>query len=148
LLAIFLVISCSGCLTFGKGMIDTNESVAVESSPQGAQVEAGKQDCETPCVVELEQTRDHVLVVKKAGYEPRILNIRSKHGWGGAGLSFVTNSAVWGWWTLGIGTVAGMLVDLVSGSMKSLELPEDKIVKVELDEEKVIPHVSGAPPGS
>jgi hypothetical protein len=41
--------------------------------------------------------------------------------WSGFGHSTATNTALWGWWTFGIGTGIGWLIDACSGAMKNLK---------------------------
>ena len=130
--ALTLLICCSGCLTFGRFLIKTQQNVTFVSDPEGAKVESGEVECEAPCGLHLSPVEDHTITFRKEGYKSELVVIRSEHGWDGAGMSFATNTAIWGWWTLGIGTAAGMLVDLSSGSMKSLDLPDDKTIRVTL----------------
>jgi hypothetical protein len=146
--ALALVTCCSGCLTFGRGLIGTHQSVTFVSEPEGADVEIHDMDCVTPCALDLSPTDDHTVALKKSGYESELVRLHSKHGWAGAGMSFAANTAVWGWWTLGIGTAAGMIVDLFSGSMKSLDLPDDETIHVQLTPIARPDVAAGVPPST
>jgi len=116
LLPIFL----SGCSTvFGRQHDDQN--VSFDSNIQGVEVNCSGKRVDAPGSIPLRQSKNHSCIAQKTGYEKKVFNIRSGITWSGFGHSTATNTALWGWWTLGIGTGIGWLVDSVSGAMRNLK---------------------------
>lgn len=110
----------SGCATmFGRQqdeqLVYFNSKIAeVEVNCEGKAVK-------TPGIIALRQSRDHACIAEKAGYQKETIEIKSGTSWMGFAQSVALNTAAWGWWTLGIGTGIGMLVDFPSGAMKNLK---------------------------
>ena len=75
----------------------------------------------TPGSISLRQSKNHSCLAEKAGYKKEVIEIRSVTSWSGFANSFALNTAAWGWWTFGIGTGIGMLIDFPSGAMKNLK---------------------------
>jgi len=108
-----------------RGSGRTIASVAIITEPQEANIACDGQRLISPTTVNLDKATDHSIIITKTGY--KAVNIRLRSGvrpFKGVGASFVENTAAWGWWTLGIGTAAGMIVDAASGSMKDLNTTE------------------------
>ena len=75
----------------------------------------------TPGSISLRQSKNHSCLAEKSGYKKEVIEIRSGTSWSGFANSFALNTAAWGWWTFGIGTGIGMLIDFPSGAMKNLK---------------------------
>lgn len=75
----------------------------------------------TPGSIALRQSKNHSCLAEKSGYKKEVIEIRSGTSWSGFANSFALNTAAWGWWTFGIGTGIGMLIDFPSGAMKNLK---------------------------
>lgn len=120
-LSVFLL---SGCSTiFGRHQDE--QLVFFDSNLQEVEVTCSGKRVVTPGSVPLRQSKSHSCTAEKEGYEKKVFQIRSGVSWSGFGHSTATNTGAWGWWTLGIGTGIGWLVDLPSGAMKNLK--EDTI---------------------
>ena len=114
----------SGCSTiFGRHQDE--QMVSFDANVQEVEVICSGKRVMTPGSLPLRQSKDHACTAQKEGYERKVFKIASGISWSGFGHSTATNSAAWGWWTLGIGTGIGWLVDLPSGAMKNLK--EDSI---------------------
>ena len=114
-----LSIGLAGCSTiFGRQ--HDEETVFFESNVPEVEVVCSGRRTLTPGSFPLRQSKNHACTAQKEGYEKKVFEIRSGVSGSGLGHSFATNTATWGWWTLGIGTAVGMLVDLPAGSMKNL----------------------------
>jgi len=120
-LSVFLVtIMISGCSTlFGRHHDDQN--VMFDSNIQNLEVICSGKKVYTPGSLPLRQSKSHVCTATAPGYEKQILKLKSGVSWSGFGHSTATNTATWGWWTLGVGTAVGWLVDLPAGSMRNLK---------------------------
>lgn len=118
--ALALISPLAGCATVMRASHATTE-VQVYTDPSAAVVKCSGQSIETPGSLSLHRSQDHMLYIEKHGYKRAVVYLRSRAGGEGVGASFFTNTVTVGWWTLGIGTAAGMLVDTASGSMKDLE---------------------------
>lgn len=117
---ILLPIYISGCSTvFGRQHDDQN--VSFDSNIQGVEVNCSGKNVVTPGSIPLRQSKSQSCIAKAEGYEKKTFNIRSGITWAGFGHSTATNTAIWGWWTLGIGTGIGWLIDSVSGAMRNLK---------------------------
>ena len=75
----------------------------------------------TPGSIALCQSKSHACLAEKAGYRKEVIEIKSGTSWSGFANSFALNTAAWGWWTLGIGTGVGLLVDFPTGAMRNLK---------------------------
>ncbi len=110
----------TGCATtFGRH--HDEESVTFDSNVPGVEVICSGKRVETPGSIPLMQSKTHSCTAQKEGYEKKAFQIRSGTSWSGFGFSTALNTAAWGWWTLGIGTAIGWLVDWPSGSMRNLK---------------------------
>ncbi|MBI1869840.1 MAG: hypothetical protein HYS07_01445 [Chlamydiae bacterium] len=134
-LILAVLFSSPGCATMMRASHETLE-VQVHTDPAGAIVKCSGQTIETPGSLSLHRSQDHVIYIEKPGYKRAVVHLRSRPSGGDMGASFFTNTATVGWWTLGIGTVAGMAVDAVSGSMNDLETTS-LLVKLEPGEGEV-----------
>ena len=61
----------------------------------------------TPGSIPLRQSKSHACQARKDGFKSKTFRVRSGTSWKGFGHSTATNTAAWGWWTLGIGTAIG-----------------------------------------
>lgn len=126
--ATLLVIICclslvlSSCATMYRGTTGSFKEVPIRTDPSGATVIAGGQSFTTPGILQLVKNRSHNIIIKMDGYKTVRININSKVRAGGVGSSFASNTAAWGWWTLGIGTAIGMITDAASGSLKDINV--------------------------
>jgi len=140
ILAIFLlciVLTISGCATMIRGATGTTTPVTVRTDPSGATVIVGGQESTSPAVFTLEKKKNYQIVIKKKGYRSVIINLRSRAKAGDVGTSFLTNTAAFGWWSLGIGTAIGMLADAATGSV--VDLDTDSIfVKLQQGEGEIV----------
>lgn len=75
----------------------------------------------TPGSIALRQSKNHSCYAEKSGYRKEVVEIQSGTSWSGFANSFALNTAAWGWWTLGIGTGIGLLIDFPSGAMRNLK---------------------------
>ena len=75
----------------------------------------------TPGVLNLDMKKSYNIVIRKPGY--KTVNVAFSTGFRAkdVGVSFLGNTAVFGWWTFGIGTAVGMAVDAFSGSMSGFK---------------------------
>lgn len=117
LAALFLLNGCS--TIFGRQQDE--QMITFDSNVQEVEVICSGKKVLTPGSLPLRQSKDHQCTAQKEGYEKKAFKIASGLSWSGFGHSTATNTAAWGWWTLGIGTGVGWLVDLPSGSMKNLK---------------------------
>ena len=120
-LLLAMAIGLSGCATTTRGFTGTESSVFITSDPLGATAIAGGQVVTTPGRLATSRTRKQVVVVKKEGYQTRKVELPVGFSWKQFGLSLGGNTATIGWWTLGIGTVIGMVVDAFSGAMRDVK---------------------------
>jgi len=74
-----------------------------------------------PGSLALKQSRSHYCVARADGGGEQSRKIRSKISRAGFRHSTEVNASKWGKWTLGVGTLIGWTVDLVSGAMRGLE---------------------------
>ena len=111
----------SGCTTIIRGSTGTTTQFTVRTDPPGADVIIGGKKMRSPAIFDLERRKNYKVVVRKEGYKTTTVNLRSRVEGKQAGTSFLGNTAAFGWWTLGIGTVVGMIVDTVSGSLAELD---------------------------
>ena len=120
-LCVFLMtVMVSGCSTvFGRQHDDQN--ITFDSNVQGVEVNCSGKRVNTPGFIPLRQSKSASCVAEAPGYEKKAFTINSGISWSGFGNSTALNTALWGWWTLGIGTAIGWLVDSVSGAMRNLK---------------------------
>lgn len=110
----------NGCSTiFGRN--HDEQMVMFDASVSEVEVVCSGKRVITPGSLPLRQSKDHACIAQKEGYERKAFKIASGISWSGFGHSTATNSAAWGWWTFGIGTGVGWLVDLPSGAMKNIK---------------------------
>lgn len=121
LISVFLIpVFICGCSTvFGRQHDEQN--VSFDSNVQGVEINCSGKRVDAPGAIPLRQSKSHSCIAQTPGYEKKVFNIRSGISWDGFGHSTATNTAIWGWWTLGIGTAIGWLIDSVSGAMRNLK---------------------------
>lgn len=123
-----LALLLSGCATIMRGSGRTIASVSIITEPQEANITCDGQKLISPTTVNMDKATDHSIIITKDGYKTVSIKLRSGvRPFKGIGASLVENTAAWGWWTLGIGTAAGMIVDATSGAMKDLNTTEINI---------------------
>ncbi|MGK0375611.1 MAG: hypothetical protein ACJA2E_002091 [Arenicella sp.] len=106
----------TGCATIVKG---TTQTIPVSSDPSGADVKLdGLLYGQTPTTLEVKRKRNHLIVIEKAGYQPKSVPITKNVG-----------GAVWG--NILAGGLIGWGVDATSGAQYNLT-PEVVTVKLEL----------------
>jgi len=115
-----IVLQVSGCSTL-IGRVNNEEEVFFESNVQDAEVICAGRHVKTPGSISLAVTKTHTCSAEKEGYQKKVIQIASGPTWSGFALSTALNTAAWGWWTMGIGTAVGWLVDFASGAMKGLK---------------------------
>ncbi len=109
-----------GCSTvFGRQ--HDEENVSFDSNVQNVEVICSGKRVSAPGSIPLMQSKSHACVAQAPGYEKKVFSIKSGISWAGFGHSTGTNTAIWGWWTLGIGTGIGWLIDSISGAMRNLK---------------------------
>ncbi len=114
-----LIAFLPGCATI-YGRQNDMENVFFESNVEEVEVICSGESVRTPGNLKLRQSRDHNCKALKEGYESRYFRISSSTSREGFRYSTRINTAKWGWWTLGIGTLTGWAVDFVSGAMRDL----------------------------
>jgi len=114
----------SGCSTTFARQVD-DQVVSFDSNVPDVEVNCSGKRTRTPGNIPLRQSKTHACMAELKGYEKQAFQIKSGISGGGFLHSTATNTAAWGWWTLGIGTGVGWLVDASSGAMKNLK--EDSI---------------------
>jgi len=120
-LAIALVLPLlTGCSTMFGRQHDEQE-VFFDSNVSGVEVNCSGRRTKTPGAMPLKQSTDHSCVAEREGYERKVFKIPSGLSWSGFAHSTALNTASTGWWTMGIGTGIGWLVDIASGSMKNIK---------------------------
>ncbi len=110
----------SGCSTM-YGRQHDEQTVYFDSNIEGTEVNCSGKNTITPGNLMLVQSKNHSCSARTDGYENWYFRVRSNLSKEGFDHSTSVNTAKWGWWTLGIGTVIGWTVDVLSGSMRSLE---------------------------
>jgi hypothetical protein len=113
------VLLCGCSTVFGRQSDEQN--VSFDSNVQGVEVNCSGKRVNTPGNIPLRQSKNHACIAEAPGYEKKVFDIKTGISWGGFGNSTAINTAIWGWWTLGIGTVVGWLVDSASGAMRNLK---------------------------
>lgn len=113
-------LATSGCSTvFGRH--HDEQMVTFDANVQGVDIVCSGKRTETPGSIPLRQSKSHACTAKKEGYQKKAFRVRSGTSWSGFGHSTALNSVIWGWWTLGIGTGIGWLIDWPSGAMRNLK---------------------------
>lgn len=120
LIVCLLLLQLSGCSTmFGRQ--HDEEMVVFDANVPDVEVICSGKRVKTPGSMPLRQSKSHSCTAEMEGYEKKIFRIRSGTSWSGFGHSTALNTALWGWWTLGIGTGIGWLIDFPSGAMRNLK---------------------------
>lgn len=110
----------SGCATSYGRQNDTARVYFKTQAPQAA-VSCDSQATELPGNLDLKQSENHDCSARAPGYETLDFRIWSRLSKEGFRYSTRTNWNKWAKWTLGLGLLAAWPVDLLSGSMKTLE---------------------------
>lgn len=120
LAALLIALELSGCSTlFGRHQDE--QLVFFDASVPEVGVNCEGKRTITPGSIALRQSKSHSCVAEKAGFKREVTEIKSGTSWSGFAHSFALNTAAWGWWTLGIGTGIGLLIDFPSGAMRNLK---------------------------
>ena len=107
-LLLLAILGTTGCASIISG---TTQSVFVNSSPSGANVEVDGLQATTPTKLELKRSQaSHNVRITKEGYEPANVSIGRKFN------PWVAGNLLWGY-----GVVAGVIVDFVSGGAWDLD---------------------------
>lgn len=115
-----LAFQLAGCSTlFGRQQND--QEVFFDSNVQDVEVTCSGRRTKTPGSLPLKQSQDHSCTAEHEGYERQVFKIKSGISGSGFAHSTVLNTATTGWWTFGIGTGVGWLIDLTTGAMKNLK---------------------------
>lgn len=115
-----LALELSGCSTlFGRH--HDEQTVFFDANVPDVEVSCSGRRAKTPGSIPLRQSKDHTCVAEHQGYEKQVFHIKSGISGSGFAHSTAINTATTGWWTLGIGTGVGWLVDFASGAMKNLK---------------------------
>lgn len=120
-IAILLIAAqMTGCATmFGRQ--HNEQTVLFDSKIPDVEVTCSGKRIKTPGTIPLRQSETHSCVAEKEGYQRQAFKVRSGATWSGFAHSTAVNTALWGWWTWGVGTVIGWLIDAPSGAMKNLK---------------------------
>ncbi len=110
----------TGCSTMFGRQHDEQE-VFFDSNVPGVEVNCSGRRTKTPGAMPLKQSTGHSCVAEREGYERKVFKVPSGLSWSGFAHSTALNTAATGWWTMGIGTGIGWLVDFASGSMKNIK---------------------------
>ena len=107
-LLLLSILGTTGCASITSG---TTQSVFVNSSPSGANVEVDGLQATTPAKLELKRNQaSHNVRVTKEGYEPANVSIGRKFN------PWVAGNLLWGH-----GFLVGVVVDFVSGGAWDLD---------------------------
>lgn len=121
---VLFLLEASGCSTL-MGLQHEEENVFFDANIPNVEVACSGRRTKTPGSLPLRQNKSHTCTAELEGYKTQIFKIHSGVSWAGFAHSTASNTAAWGWWTLGIGTGIGWLTDLASGAMKRVS--EDTI---------------------
>jgi hypothetical protein len=116
LLALF-ALGSSGCMTM---IAPPRQAVFIQTDPPGATVRVGGQTMVSPARVLLDTREDWIIEASAPGYLSQTALVDSHYSAGKVAGSILLNFAAWGWWTLGIGGIVGIAVDIGSGSLEEL----------------------------
>jgi len=117
---LLIVFEMTGCSTlFGRQ--NQEEEIFFDSNISNVEVNCSGKRIKTPGALPLTQSRNHTCTAELEGYERNVFEIKSGPSWPGFAHSTALNTAAWGWWTMGIGTGVGWLMDFMSGAMKNLK---------------------------
>ncbi len=112
---VFIFFLTTGCATIIKG---TNQEIPISSDPSGADILVdGQLVGTTPADVEIKRKRDHLVEIKKTGYQPKSVPVVKNVG-----------GAVWG--NIIAGGLIGWGVDAASGAQNNLT-PKTIYVRLE-----------------
>ena len=120
LAVILVLLEIMGCSTLFGRQHDEQE-VYFDANVPNVEVNCSGRRTKTPGSLSLVQSKDHACSAEADGYQKEVFEIRSRPSLAGFVHSTALNTAAWGWWTFGIGTGLGWLVDLPSGAMKNLK---------------------------
>ena len=120
LTAFLIAIQVSGCSTLVARQSNLEE-VSFDSNVADAEVNCGGKRTKTPGVLALVQSKSHSCTVEAKCYERKVFEVPSGISWSCFAHSTALNTAATGWWTMGIVTGIGWLMDLGSGAMKNLK---------------------------
>lgn len=119
LLWLIAVLGLSGCATIIHG---SSQAVPVSSSPLGATVIVdGQSQYTTPCEIELERKRDHLLLFTKSGYHDTTFQI--KHVMSGAVAGNILAGGLIGW---GVDAASGAQFKLIPPTVHVTLSPKDR----------------------
>jgi len=96
--------------------------VLFESNVKNVEITCSGKSVTTPGSISLKQSRNHSCRAEKEGHAAKTFRIRSILSKKGFQDSTRANTKSWGWWTLGVGTLLGWSVDLLSGAMRDFEV--------------------------
>jgi len=117
---VLISVLATGCSTmFGRQ--HNEQTVFFDANVEDVEITCSGRRTKTPGNLPLRQSKSHSCEAELEGYEKQVFRIKSGISGGGFGHSTAVNTATWGWWTLGIGTGVGWLIDSTSGSMKNLK---------------------------
>lgn len=132
---LLLTVHLAGCSTlFGRHQDE--QLVYFDANVPEVEVVCEGKRAITPGSIALRQSKSHACLAEKVGYRKEVVEIKSGTSWGGFANSFALNTAAWGWWTLGIGTGIGLLVDFPSGAMRNLKQEHVEFHMNAIDESK------------
>lgn len=133
---LLLAVHCSGCSTlFGRHQDE--QLVYFDANVPDVEVVCEGKRAITPGSIALRQSKSHACLAEKSGYRKEVIEIKSGTSWAGFANSFALNTAAWGWWTFGIGTGIGLLVDFPSGAMRNLKQEHVDLKMNPLHESKI-----------
>ena len=120
LAVMFVLPVLAGCSTlFGRQ--HNEQEVYFDSNVPNVEVNCSGRRTKTPGAIPLKQSQDHSCTAEHEGYERKVFRIPSGISWSGFAHSTALNTASTGWWTMGIGTGIGWMIDAASGAMKNLK---------------------------
>lgn len=130
---VLAALALAGCANIIHG---SYQSVAVDSSPIGAQVivDGGAQGATTPAVFDLKRDRAHLLLFRKAGYNDSSMTIVPElSGWIFGNIIF---GPVFG--------LVGVIIDAHTGAMYSLSLDQASAILMPVSSApNMLPRVEG-----
>jgi hypothetical protein len=126
----FLIIPLyfSGCMTLFNGK-KMDQGIWFDSNVPGTLVicEGGKK-VKTPGKLLLRGGVSHNCMAKAEGYTTQKFQIKSSRTGGGLLLSAETNFLAWGWYTFGLGLIAGCIIDIATGNTRSLVVRDNNVI--------------------
>lgn len=113
----FATVGCSTMNASGG----QNVMMRIKTIPDGARVIIGLKEKESPSLFALDPRKKYEIIIKKEGYKTVRVKLIPSSKAEKFGESLGSNTLVFGWWSFGIGTAAGMLVDAASGSILNFD---------------------------